>query len=35
MMANGDITFVRSGRKAVFFQQRDIDAYLDSSRSDR
>lgn len=35
MMANGDIAFVRSGRKAVFFQRRDIDAYLDASRSDK
>jgi excisionase family DNA binding protein len=33
MMANGEITYVRSGRKSVFFQQRDIDAYLDSTRS--
>lgn len=33
MMANGDIVFTRSGSKAVYFQQSDIDAYLASRRS--
>ena len=33
LLAEGHITCVRPGGRRVYFQQRDLDAYLDKTRS--